>query len=249
MSQKTFTELTEDQKSFIDNNISKIPDLIDLTRAIFMDDSLDGRTKEGRAVRAYLIQKGEEFSTTKASPAKNIELTSEHKEFILQYAKDGINSFQIAKIIFPESSVTPLSKETTVIADFIRDNIEAEKISPEDTARGVEYSPPASNLSTIKKINTCLGAKIKEEKMTRSEEMSLESMRMILSSPRFLYQINSYTDMHDRNLFEAELIRACWGKPDLTPDEINLYINVCMDYINLKQIELNSKFIQASSNH
>ena len=37
-------------------------------------------------------------------------------------------------------------------------------------------------------------------------------------------------------LFEAEFVRATWDKPDLTSDEINLYINVCVDYINLKNI-------------
>ena len=42
--------------------------------------------------------------------------------------------------------------------------------------------------------------------------------------------------MKDRELFEAEFIRATWDKPDLTSDEINLYINVCVDYINLKNI-------------
>ena len=42
--------------------------------------------------------------------------------------------------------------------------------------------------------------------------------------------------MKDRELFEAEFVRATWDKPDLTSDEINLYINVCVDYINLKNI-------------
>ena len=43
--------------------------------------------------------------------------------------------------------------------------------------------------------------------------------------------------MEDRDLFEAEFVRATWDKPDLSNDEINLYINVCMDYIHLKNIQ------------
>jgi hypothetical protein len=42
--------------------------------------------------------------------------------------------------------------------------------------------------------------------------------------------------MDDRDLFEAEFVRSVWDKPDLTSDELNLYINVCMDYIHLKNI-------------
>ena len=228
--------LSEDQKKFIDENISKITDLIEMTRSVFMDDTLDGRTKEGRAVRAYLIERGQKFSTTKAAPAKNIKLSQEQKEFIQQYAADGVKAFQIAKIIFPDSELTPLSKETIVITEYIRDSM-PQVISEEDSARGVEYNPPCTDVSAIKKVNECTGLRLVKEKLTRSEMISIEFMQAILKSPRFVYQINSYTDLRDRELFEAEFVRACWDKPDLTPDEINLYINVCMDYINLKQIE------------
>ena len=36
---------------------------------------------------------------------------------------------------------------------------------------------------------------------------------------------------------KAEFIRATWDKPDLTSDEVNLYINVCIDYVNLMNIQ------------
>lgn len=228
--------LSENQKKFIDQNCLSIPDLIDLTRATFMDETLDGRTKEGRAVREYLISKGQDFETTKAAPAKKVALSDEQKGFIENYASDGMNAFQIAKIIFSQNNVTPLSKETIVIADFIKAEL-PDRLSPLDSARGQNYEPPSSKVGMIKKINSVVAINLQDSKLTRSEELSLEAMKQLLSSPRFLYQINSYTDMHDRTLFEAEFIRACWAKPDLTTDETNLYINVCMDYINLKQIE------------
>ena len=47
-------ELTEDQQNFVTENFHKIPDLIELTRAVFKDGTIDGRSKEGRAVRKYL---------------------------------------------------------------------------------------------------------------------------------------------------------------------------------------------------
>jgi hypothetical protein len=230
------SNLTEDQKKFIDSNVSRIPDLIELTRATFMNESLDGRTKEGRAVRAYLIEKGESFNTTKARPAKEVELTKEQENFVREYASDGVNAFQIAKLIFVDENVTPLSKETLVIADFIRSDV-PEGLNSEDTARGIEYNPPSSSYAAVKKINQYAGKELTLEKLTKAEEMCIESLLKVLNSPRFVQQISSYTDLGDRNLFEAEMVRACWDKSDLTSDETNLYINVCMDYINLKQIE------------
>lgn len=228
--------LTPEHEKFIQENKNKLCDLGEMTRAVFMDDSLDGRTQQGRAVREYLIKIGQKFDTTKAAPAKEIILSAQDFEFIAEYASNGTNSYQIAKLIFPDSKVTPLSKETTVVAEYIRQNVPL-GISDEDSARGLEYNPPSSILSAIKKINKCTGSTIDEKKMTRQEGFCAEKIIHTLASPRFTSQINSYTDMGDRKLFEAEFVRASWDKPDLTSDEINMYINVCMDYINLKQIE------------
>jgi hypothetical protein len=48
--------------------------------------------------------------------------------------------------------------------------------------------------------------------------------------------MNNYTLKDDRDLFEQEFIRLTWDKPDLTSDEINLYMNVCKEIINLEVI-------------
>ena len=64
------TDLTEQQKEFIDQNFNKITDLIELTRATFMNESLDGRTKEGRAVREYLASKGAQYNTREHKKVK-----------------------------------------------------------------------------------------------------------------------------------------------------------------------------------
>jgi hypothetical protein len=53
--------------------------------------------------------------------------------------------------------------------------------------------------------------------------------------------------MKDRVLFEEEFIRLTWDKPDLSADELNLYMNVCKEIINLEVIgkhlnKLNEQF-------
>ena len=54
-------KLTENQKNFIRENYMLISDLIELTRQVFDDKNLDGRTKEGRAVREFLVDNNLEF--------------------------------------------------------------------------------------------------------------------------------------------------------------------------------------------
>ena len=57
-------ELTEDQKKQIEREFKKNPDLKNITQAVFGDEDLDGRSKEGRAVRAFLIRSELTFTTT-----------------------------------------------------------------------------------------------------------------------------------------------------------------------------------------
>jgi len=228
-------DLTGEQKKFIDENLAQTPDLIELTRAVFMNDSLDGRTKEGRAVREHLAAHDLQYNTTKAEKVKDIPLSKEQREFVEEYAADDMNAYQIAQLIFPDKTVTPLSKETLVIADYIRETI-PDQVAPEDSALNIKWQPICHMSPLVKRINKCMGKKFSAGELNVQQKKGVETLITYMQSPRLSQVINNYTNQEDRDLFEAEFIRATWDKPDLTTDEINLYINVCVDYINLKNI-------------
>ena len=63
-------KLSKKQKEFIDKNYLQIPDIDQLTRALFEDESLDGRNKEGKAVAEYMIEKGYGYKTRVHKKAK-----------------------------------------------------------------------------------------------------------------------------------------------------------------------------------
>ena len=73
------SDLTEDQKKFIKDNIDKYPELSEMTQKVFDDPFLDGRTKEGRAVREYMLSQDLEYKTSKIEPVEDIELTKDDK--------------------------------------------------------------------------------------------------------------------------------------------------------------------------
>ena len=227
--------LSKEQKQFIIDNFNKTPDLIELTRRVFGDEELDGRTKEGRAVRKFLVDRGLKFNTTQKHKKEEIEFSQEQKEFMIQYAKEGMTAYEISKILFPEINVTNLSKEVTEVAKFIED-VDFRLMHPSENALNAQYFAPKSNSRVIKKINEYCQEEIDEKQVARGEMNNIESTMKFLAAPRFIQVINTYSSNDDRRLFEAEFIRATWDKPDLTADEINLYINVCVDYINLKNI-------------
>ena len=48
--------LNDDQKRFVLELFKTTPDLKVITQKLFEDDTLDGRSKEGRAVRSFLAK-------------------------------------------------------------------------------------------------------------------------------------------------------------------------------------------------
>lgn len=227
-------KLTEEQKNVIRGNYEQTPDLIELTRLAFNDDSLDGRTKEGRAVRTFLIKAKLDYNTRENQKKPSIDLTEEQISFIEEYAKDGMNSLQIARLVFAEREISNLGVEQRTVFDYMKDNL-----SPyfyEEERATARHEPPVTFDETLKRLNKAAQQQLTQDKLTVDQRECVKKLTKYLSAPRYMQTINNYRSQNDRTLFESEYIRASWDKPDLTADEINLYINVCVDYINLKNI-------------
>jgi|TARA_R110000824_G_scaffold87328_1_gene215423 hypothetical protein len=242
-------DLSEERKEFLRQNASRIPDLIDLTKQCFGDDSLDGRSKEGRAVRKFLVENSIQFRTTAREPAETIEFSREQRQFIIQQAETGLSSLEIARIIFPSRQVRPLSAEQRAVLNEIR-FINPDILPSQDSGALNSYISPKSPSRIIKKINDATGIGLDERKLNRQKQICVEKLKINLSNSRFIKIINNYLNDEDRVLFEHEFIRLTWDKPDLTADEINLYLNACKEVINLEVIsthlnKLNNMFDDA----
>jgi hypothetical protein len=188
------------------------------------------------------------YKTTKHEEVKPVLLSEEQKSFIEQYSNDGMSSFQIAQLLFPEDEVKKLGRHQRTVAQYL----EAVKRRQKEERRNdrAKYDPPQDFESCVYLVNLYTNNNFKEEELKVVEKKSIESIFKFLRSPRFTQIISNYGKQEDQDLFEAEFIRATWDKPDLSADEINLYVNVCVDYINLKNIsahmeKLNRMFDEA----
>lgn len=243
------TDLTEEQKRLIRNNYKSISDLTRLTQMVSGDEALDGRSKVGRAIRKFMVEQGLNYETAVHKKVDDIILTNDEKEFLDSHAGQDMSSIQLAEMLWPGREIKKLSKEQRVIADYVK-NHHPDFVRADENALGLKYSPPKAISRSIKKINDFARKSLDENKLAMQDRKCVETLMNSLASPRFMQVINNYPSLEDRELFEAEFVRCVWDKPDLTTDEINLYINVCMDYINLKHIEqqkskLNSMFDDA----
>lgn len=229
-------QLTEDQKEYILNNYESTPDLKLLTRGAFKNDELEGRHKEGRAVRKFLVENHIDFNTASTvTKVKEILLTDDQKELIKNCARDGMSPFEISKLIWEDIKLSPLHKEVLTVKEFIKLSLPEYLNEKEETVDG-KYVPPVNMSEVIGKINRHTDKLFALGKMNMHEKKCAEILKIFMTSPRFVQTINQYSKKDDRVLFEAEFVRTTWDKPDLTVDEVNLYINVCIDFINLKNI-------------
>ena len=62
--------LTQKQKDLILESFKTDPNIINITKIVFDDESLDGRSKEGRAVTKFLAKNGLKAKTTKREKQK-----------------------------------------------------------------------------------------------------------------------------------------------------------------------------------
>lgn len=237
-------ELSEDHKIFITQKLEEgLTDYIAITNLMLEREDLSGRDKECKLVRDYLIECG---SIKKKEKVKRAEsefcLTKSNIEFIDQNIRSGLSPKQVTELLFNKDfqGVQGLNVFTTpqykAVHKYIKDN-HSDFLVETESATNEKYSVPRSLNTVVEKVNKWCGQNIVKDKLTLQHRKFLEKLLTYLASPRFIQNYDSYRSAADKELFEAEFVRSIWDKPDLTIDEINLYVNVCMDYINLKQID------------
>ena len=234
--------MANDKISFSDEDKKKVmeiakefPDLNTITRKFFNDENLDGRTKQGIAIRSLLASNKIQYKTSKYEKVGELPLTTEQEQFIEDQAGNGISALRIAELLYPDRPISAMGLEHRTVGGHIR-NSDCENNAVSDDAMFVKYQTPRSIERVINRINEATGEKINKERFSRHHKICAEKLSINLINSRFQKIINCYTSQEDRNIFEQEFIRMTWDKPDLTADEVNLYMNVCKEIINLETI-------------
>ncbi len=230
MGKRKFTKmskiiLTEDQQKYILENWSRVP-LLELTKIAFNNPKAKGTSAEGLAVREFL---GSKKPKTTAWEKREFTLTEDNKLFINN--NPLMRPIEIARIIFNNQAIEPLSKEVLEVRKY-QDSLHLENVDNQDLPVE-DYSAPTHLVHVVSKINTFVHKDLKLEGMPMNQKKMVESLRNFLRAPRFLQMINAYVSNKNRRVFEEEFVRAVWDKPDLTPDELNLYINLCSNYVQM----------------
>ena len=241
-------ELTEEQKFAIIDNFNKNPNLMSIVKIVFKDDTLDGRSVQGRAVRTFLSQKNQNYKTSLFEKADFIEFSEQQKEFMMtDNVEAGMNALEVAKLVFKDSKVQSLSLKHRAVVEFLN-KYRPDVIDERNALATDKWMPPKAISRALKKINDFTGSEWEELTFPTKIKRNCEKLLIFLRSPRFLSFINQYVMEADRELFESEFVRAVWDKPDLTNDELNSYITLCMNYVRQKHIQLRLDKLNAICN-
>jgi hypothetical protein len=235
--------LTEEQKLKLltewNNRPDNPPSLVELVRVAFDRDDLDGRSKEGKAVKEFLASRQIKPRKSHEYQAKGlIDLSLEQKEYIGNNCST-MTGIEIAKILFKNEELTNLSQETRSVLEYIKtlptnikyNNQENENLSTD------EYRPPKSEDRMIAKINRYIMDGVDKNKLTHKHKKDISSLIGYMNTFRFIHQINLYSDERDRELFESSFVRYTYDKSDLTQEEVDQYIVLSTEVVISSNIQ------------
>lgn len=220
--------LTEEQKTFLRETFPKSPDITILTRHLFGPDK-DKRSREGKLIRNFILSEGLESKVE----VEELVLDEEQKAKIDQlYLQEEIGVGGISAIIFPDAVGGNYSKEWKVITAYL---CEAHDYKQEGR---IKFDRPKTFKEIADRLNTLnVGKKIDIAKLTIVEKQQLEALLASTCSERFKRTVEGYLSRKDKLLFEDSFYRTTYDKPDLTVDEINLYISLCDGYVKIANIK------------
>jgi hypothetical protein len=243
------------------------PNLSELTQKVFKNPSIDGRSKEGRAIKEYISEF--QIGKVRVNVIKKMEpyaLSGEQKEKIKEeYKKDGFTTLLFTRNLLNDQSISALHLEHRAVSEYVKslhdqddkkslrisDSGEFETINYEPSsnfrrseAPTEQYRPPATMVQVIARINKYLNYGWKEENLKRAQIKCVESLFSYLKIFRFLYQINNYSRQEDRELFEDAFIRYTHDKDDLTQEELDQFITLSNEVVIAADIQRRIEYLR-----
>lgn len=209
--------------------------LLDIIQVVY--PGYDGRGQEGKAVKKEMARLGVDFATSQFT-RKPKRLTPEQKLLIDNNVNDVPNVFELTKMVTGEEEPTKEAIEAVEahIKTMPQDVIQQYEKDTEDP-KSVNYKAPKSLSTAIQKVNRYCSMAFKEENMKDDIKGCMMRLIKYLNSHRFVTIIETYERKSDRDMFESQFVSHVWDKPDLVPEELNLYVNLCTEYVQQTSLQ------------
>jgi hypothetical protein len=236
-------QLTEEQKNSILKEWNSRPDnppsLLELIRSAYPNKDVDGRSKEGKAVKSFLASREiKAHASHQYQPKQKTELTEEHKEFIRNNFS-MMSSVEMGRILFANPELTNLNQESRAIEQYVEslNPAIAHTIQGELLPDIEKYEPPKTLTASITMVNRYVHEGINKNKLSINQKNGLNALIGYLHTFRFQHQISTYRNGTDRELFESSFVRYTFDKPDLSQEEVDQYIVLSTEVVISNNIQ------------
>jgi len=242
-------QLNEKQQQDIldawNNRPDNPPSLQRLTSIAFPDvKNADGRSKEGRAVKAFLASRELKARGSHQYKAKGLlELNEDQKEYLKNNAS-LLKPLELTKNVFDNDALTTLSQEFRTITEFLKTADVKVYSEPARDFTIEQYKPPKTFYAAVLLINKYIHNKIDKDKATHQQKKEVDAVIGYMNTYRFGHQISTYQSNQDRELFESSFIRYTYDKSDLTQEEVDQYIVLCTEVIISSTIQETIQMLQ-----
>tara|TARA_B100001123_G_C15342500_1_gene1035583 strand:- start:3313 stop:4431 length:1119 start_codon:yes stop_codon:yes gene_type:complete len=205
----------------------------------------DGRSKYGKCIKAFLSSVNISAKKAHESKSKDIVLTEEHKEFIVNNV-GTMRGHEMARVLFEDHKLNNLSSEARVVNDYIATlPSQVSVFEPESNEEIVEYKPPKTFDKTLARINKFVLDGVDKNNIPASTKKGINALIGYMHTYRFLHIINGYDSFTDRELYESSFIRYTYDKPDLTQEEVDQYIVLSAEVVISSNIQRRVEHLQA----
>lgn len=227
------------------NSRKEPPEIKDIAKEIFGEE-FDGRSKQGSAIRNFLASRNLKSKNVGEYKVKDFKLSEDQITFITNNVST-MSVMEIANSLFPDRKLTPLHIEVRAISTLIKSFPSSTVYNAKDLEDNKEYKGPKTIDQAIYRVNKYINNAIDPKKITHKVKQDLLMLINYLNSFRLKYVVDSFEENSDRELFESSFIGYTWDKPDLTAEEVDSYINLSLDIVNLantqKQINKLTKML------
>lgn len=213
---------------------SGVRKLKELTTVAF-GGSFDGRTFEGKAVKRLMITKGldPESSAPKYERLANVDLLTDGQKQKIGELYNEHTPLEIAQELFGSTELTNFSVETRTVKEFIK-TLPNNYLDNNTDLFESGYRPPVREIETIGKVKKYVqGSRLDKDKLTQKQRTELRALQGFMNNMRFIRTIDSFDNQADKDLFEERMVNYTHDKPDLPPEEVDAYINLCSDIVAL----------------
>ncbi len=235
--------LTDQQKLSIlrawEKNTESPPSIEELLKIAYPEfPNLDGRSKEGRAIKTFLVSQDLKVKTkTNYQKLSPVVLNEDQKEFV----KNNLNmkNHEIAQVLWEKPFFTATSNESRSIGLY-REELRAsgQILEGDDEDVPSKYGPPKTLDRVCARINKNVeGANFEYKKLTPNQKKQSLALISYLHNMRLAHQMDLISNADDKRLLENTFIKYVYDKPDLTQEDLDQYIILANEAVMASSIQ------------